>query len=644
MNFEQKLKMILKKNDKFVDKEGDLIKSVIINSATKLDKELIILLIKDKEIKNAFFEKIEDLWIFNINNFVAYIQDKNVFSNSVTKFEAKIGLNIDNKFLGERGEVALVWPFKDCVLEGSMTKEDQKRDEIFFNEILAKDEIDRLEETKVLTNFKKYSSKGEEKVKDFIRDESRTIKDNLVIKGNNLLALHSLKKVFSKKVKMIYIDPPYNKKADTFYNDNFKHSTWLTFMKNRLEIAKDLLRDDGSIFISIDDTEQAYLKILMNGIFGDDNFIAQFIVVSAPAGTQGSADVAQQHSYCIAYKKSSSFSSQKIKPSEKELNEKYNEKDSIGRFYTARLWKRGVGGRKEDVPSLHFPVYYDKKNKKIFIDEEARNKKGLIKIIPYQTKGVLGRWTWSKTKMKKDRNKLIVKKVAGKYRLHKKKYVFEEIGKLPYSIIGPKIGRTELGSLETKKILGSKEFNYPKSSSLIKYFIKISTDIKSTDIIMDFFAGSGTTGHAVIDLNKEDGGNRKFILIEQLDKHMNVIKKKLKRVLEKNKQKEKFIYCELMKYNEEAIDKIQGAKDTKTLLKIWKEMCDKYFLNYDVDIKKFNDNRKEFENLTLKQQKKELVKMLNKNQLYVNLSEIEDSQFKVSKKDKELNKKFYNGD
>ncbi len=161
---------------------------------------------------------------------------------------------------------------------------------------------------------------------------------------------------------------------------------------------------------------------------------------------------------------------------------------------------------------------------------------------------------------------------------------------------------------------------------------------------MDFFAGSGTTGHAVIDLNKEDGGNRKFILIEQLDKHMNVIKKKLKRVLEKNKQKEKFIYCELMKYNEEAIDKIQGAKDTKTLLKIWKEMCDKYFLNYDVDIKKFNDNRKEFENLTLKQQKKELVKMLNKNQLYVNLSEIEDSQFKVSKKDKELNKKFYNGD
>jgi len=228
-NFEQKLKEVLSKNEGFIDKEGDLIKSVIIGSAGKIDKDLIGLLIKDKEIRETFFDKIEKYWVFNINKFVDYIGDKNVFSNGRTKFEAEIGLNIDGKYLNERGEVSLVWPFKDCVLEGGMTKEDPKRNEIFFNEILAKDEIDRLFDTKVLTNFKKYTAKGEEKVKKFNRDEkTKIIKDNLIIKGNNLLALHSLKKEFAEKVKLIYIDPPYNTggSAETFtYNNSFNHST-----------------------------------------------------------------------------------------------------------------------------------------------------------------------------------------------------------------------------------------------------------------------------------------------------------------------------------------------------------------------------------------------------------------------------------
>ena len=290
---------------------------------------------------------------------------------------------------------------------------------------------------------------------------------------------------------------------------------------------------------------------------------------------------------------------------------------------------------------MHFPVYYDEKKNEIFIDEEAEGKRNLIKILPYQTKGVLGRWTWSKRKMNSEREKLIVKKIAGKYKLHKRKYDFEDEGKLARSIIKSDIGRTELGSLETKKILGLKEFNYPKSSYLIKHFLKISTNKDSRDIILDFFAGSGTTGHATLALNNEDGGNRQFILIEQLDAHADIIKRKLLKVLQEDKLKDSFTYCELLKYNEDAINKIQDAKDTKSLFKIWGEMCEHYFLNYNVEIKKFNGNKKGFEKLTLKQQKDILVEMLNKNQLYVNLSEIEDSQFKVFKEAKELNKKFY---
>ena len=199
-----------------------------------------------------------------------------------------------------------------------------------------------------------------------------------------------------------------------------------------------------------------------------------------------------------------------------------------------------------------------------------------------------------------------------------------------------------------KKLLGENIFSYPKSLYSVKDTIKLIAD--EEDNILDFFGGSGTTAHATLELNKEDGGDRQFILIEQLDKHLDVILKRINKVMdadskEKNlnnfNKNESFIYGELLKFNEEAISKIQEAKDTKSLLKIWGEMCEKYFLNYDVDIKKFNDNKKDFEKLTLKHQKDLFVSMLNKNQLYVNLSEIEDSQFKVSKGDKELNKEFY---
>src|SRR3989338_4375049 len=258
-SFEDRLIKILKKDLRFVDEEsGELIRSEVINEALKIDKKLIETLLDDKDVKEKFFTEIKEHWIFEMNRFIDFIQDKNFLINSYTKFKNKIGLNINGKFLNERKEVALVWPFKDCVLEGGMTKEDQKRNEIFFNEILAQDEIDRLLDPKVLTNFKRVTAKGEEKVTDFKRDKDGTIRDNLIIKGNNLLALHSLKKEFQEKIKLIYIDPPYNTGKDSFgYNDKFNHSSWLTFMKNRLEVARELLKEEGVMLVQCDDNEQA---------------------------------------------------------------------------------------------------------------------------------------------------------------------------------------------------------------------------------------------------------------------------------------------------------------------------------------------------------------------------------------------------
>ena len=280
--FDKKLIKLLESNPDFVDEAGALHRANVRERARKLDPDLIKALLTDKEVEAKFFKEIEGRWIFDNNTFVDYITDKNFFTDSYTKFRNKIGLNIDNKYLRERGEAALVWPYKDCVLEGGQMREQEKRKEIFFNEILAQDEINRMFDPKVLTNWKRHTATGEQDVTEIKRDENGTPRENLIIKGNNLIALHSLKEQFRGQVKLIYIDPPYNTKGEssTFgYNNSFNHSSWLTFIRNRLETTKDLLQDDGLIIIAIDDEEQAYLAVLCDEIFGRLNHIGTVIVL-----------------------------------------------------------------------------------------------------------------------------------------------------------------------------------------------------------------------------------------------------------------------------------------------------------------------------------------------------------------------------
>ena len=160
-NFNGKLIALLKTNPDLVDDTGELLRAAVRNAAWKLDHGLIRLLLSDKAIKAKFFDEIEGHWMFNHNTFVDYITDKNFFADSYTRFRNKIGLNVEGKFLAERGEVSLVWPYKDCILEGGQTKEEEKRAEIFFNEILAQDEINRMFDPKVLTNWKRWTIEGD---------------------------------------------------------------------------------------------------------------------------------------------------------------------------------------------------------------------------------------------------------------------------------------------------------------------------------------------------------------------------------------------------------------------------------------------------------------------------------------------------
>ena len=268
-----KLEKLLLGNEEFII-EGQLNKNNVSELARKYDTKLLGLLMSDEEVKNHFFSNLEDgVFVFKKDVFLQFLNNKEFLPDSFTTYKTKIGLATENgQYLSKNNNLVLNFPYKDCVLEGGQTKEDSKRQEVFFNETLAPTEITRLLDDKVLTNFRRYQKNKEHEVTELNKD------DNFIIKGNNLIALHCLKKRFSGKVKLIYIDPPYNTGSDSFnYNDHFNHSTWLVFMKNRLEVARELLSDSGSIWINIDDDEGHYIKVLADEIFGRENFINTII-------------------------------------------------------------------------------------------------------------------------------------------------------------------------------------------------------------------------------------------------------------------------------------------------------------------------------------------------------------------------------
>ena len=284
--------------DERIFAEGKLLKNKLTELAFKHDHPLIELLLSDDKAKAHFFiekaVKKDKVLVFDKDKFISFVNNKEFLPDSFTSFKNKIGLMTNGDYLKEKDDVVLAWAYKDCVLEGGQDKEDQKRDEIFYNETLSPDEIDRLFEPKVLMNFKKYDSKGEHNITGF------NTGDNLIIKGNNLLALHCLKQKFRGQVKLIYIDPPYNpdSKSNTFsYNNKFNESTWLTFMKNRIEIAKMLLREDGVMIVAIDENEHLEMGLLLKEVFRDYE-IHCITIVHNPRGVQGT-NFSYTHEYAF---------------------------------------------------------------------------------------------------------------------------------------------------------------------------------------------------------------------------------------------------------------------------------------------------------------------------------------------------------
>ncbi len=619
MSFQSNLEAILLRVEKYNDPEGGLIKGQIINDAYAIDPELITALINDWEIKAKFFVSISGHWVFNINLFVTYIQEKNFLDNSYTNFKNKIGLTgDDDQLIRQQKEVVLVWPFKDCVLEGGQDKEDQKRQEIFFNETLAQDEIDRLLDPKVITKWERHTVSGSEKVTTIKRDASGTVSENLLIKGNNLLALHSLKREFTGKVKLIYIDPPYNTGNDGFgYNDRFNHSTWLTFMKNRLEVARELLRDDGVIFISCDDNEDAYLKVLLYEIFDKKNFVADFIW-NHRKSSQNDIDVSLSHNYTVTIaKKRSNFKLNPLKIDESKFSNPDN--DPRGDWVADPFDAPNVR------PNLSYPII-NPNTKEEYLPPEGRH------------------WRFSKDKYDEAlrENRIIFGK-TGKTKPQYKRFKSEAQAKgTNVFTIWDDVGTATEATKELMVLMdGLKLFSTPKPERLMERIIQIGSN--EGDIVLDFQAGSGTTGAVAHKMN------RQWILVEQMDYIKGLPEERLIKVLKGEQGGVSqsvgwtgggdFIYCELAKYNEIYVEMIRDTTTTEELWKVWLDMEQNAFLDYRIETHEVTADG--FRAMTFEAQQKLLMECLDKNQMYVNLTEIDDEDYKISDEDKDLNLQFY---
>jgi len=633
-NLLDNLKTLLQKDERLVS-EGELLKNKIIELALKTDKDLIELLLSDKQMREVFFTEVGKATIFDKDKFIKFISNKQFLPDSYTAFKNKIGLTVGDEYLSEKKEVVLSWPYKDCVLEGGMTKEDQKRDEIFWNETLAPDEISRLLDPKVFTNAKRIDKNGEHKFDGFKTDENGDIKDNLIIKGNNLLALHSLKKRFAGKVKLIYIDPPYNpdSAANTFsYNNSFNHSTWLTFMKNRIEIAKLLLTPDGFFCTAIDHNELFYLGVVCDEVFGRENRIGVVAVETNPGGRSDSKFFATSHENFLVYARDIKQANiNNLKMDELEL-EQYKYEDKISKYKLVPLRRTGSNSTPDKRPNLYFPIFYNPKDKKISLEKRS----GYIEILPVGADSVKRVWRWSKEKILSSLDDIEVKKSKNGYTVFVKDRL--RLDKKPKTLwYGPRYDASSYGTKLLQKFKLGGNFSYPKPLYLVKDIIQILSDKES--IILDFTAGSGTTAHAILELNKEDDGNRKFILCEQMDYIETITKERVKKLLKDYGGD--FVYLELMKWNKNFVERIQKAKTKDELKKLWETMKEKAFLSYKVDIKTVDENAKDFADLSIEDQKRFLLECLDKNHLYVNYSEIDDEEYGVSEDDKKLNKEFY---
>lgn len=571
--------------------------------------------------------------------------DNSLKKGRYTKYSNKIGLYSKSKgsFLKNDTEVVLNFPFKDTVLEAGMSKEDVGREERFLHLEIDSKDIDTLEEPKVLTDFRYFDKDGERSLtasSDItFFDGDGELKQNLLIKGNNLLALYTLKSRLTGKVKLIYIDPPYNTGGDGFrYNDSFNHSAWLTFMKNRLEVARDLLSDDGVIFVQCDDNEQAYLKVLMDEIFGRDNFVSTSAVVINRGG-RDYGGIARTHEYLTVYSKQPDIELNLVEDPDK----KFQYTDDVGGFDLMELRNRNVRFNDQNRPNLCYPFYVnpDAKDDNGLLEISLEPKSGFVEVMPAKSQGIQTVWRWGKEKAQANLNVDIKGKANknGGYMIVQK---YRGTGRRQRSVWDDKEFVNERGTEHIKQMFGRDGFAYPKSEWLIKRVLEVGSS--EGDLVLDFCLGSGTTASVAQKMN------RRWVGIEQMDYVETVAKERLKNVVAGElggisqsvdwQGGGSFVYFELKKYNQEYVERIMEATSLKELEDIYVEMRNNAFLKFWFDRSHFEKDE-DFRQLDLDGRKNALADVLDENQLYLNYADMDDTRHKVTADEKALTDNFY---
>ena len=565
------------------------------------------------------------------------MSDNSLKKGRFTKYSNRIGLfsNQTGNYLANAPDVVLNFPFKDTVLEAGMSKEDVGRDERFLHLEIDKRDIDTLEEPKVLTNFKYVDKNGEvaltanSDVELF--DGDGKLKQNLVIKGNNLLTLFSLRERLSKQVKLVYIDPPYNTGGDEnifSYNNTFTHSSWLVFMKNRLEVARELLREDGFITIAIDHCELFYLGVVADEIFGRDNRLSIITVQHNPKGRNQAKFFSENSEFLLVYAKNKEKANFQQVAIDDEVKATFTERDEKGAYRWEPYIRARTVWSRQARPENWYPIYVSKDLKTITstkIDDA-------YELYPTTNTGDFS-WKNIKTTFDElnDGKSFKAEIVDGKVILYHKYY---EQQVLKNVWIAKKYQSEFNGTNLLKGIIGKNDFSYPKSLYAVEDIIKIMSG--DNDIVLDFFAGSGTTAHAVIEANKEQGYSRKFIVCEQLEEHIDVMMKRLTKVIDESS----FCYFELKKYNQAFLDRLMEVTSISDVEEVYLDMQKNAFLKFFFDKKEFEKDEN-FRSKTWEQRRNMLVDILDENQLYLNLLDMRDAKYKVNNDEMALTERFY---
>ncbi len=558
---------------------------ILINRFTKerlvtliltADEKLLIFMLEHEnanDYKNAFFKIIANTLVFNEKALLECLEIKEL-ENSFTRFKNKIGLFSQGGLIKSSELVVLNFPFKDNVLLGSAKDNSTKSKELFYHEILHKKEIDTLLKKKALCRFEMH---GEGDLESALKDKNT----NYLIKGNNLIALYSLKKKFAKQVKCIYIDPPYNTGNDSFnYNDNFNHSSWLVFMKNRLEAAREFLSDDGSIYINLDYNEVHYCKVLMDEIFKRENFRSEIIWrMGFLSGYKTAAKkYIRNHDTILFYSKSDNYL----------FNKTYIENKDFLQLLTKNEVQNAF--KKFSFPQEKVDDFLT------FINHENRGEK-----YPLED-------TWNSNKW----------------------------DKLNSIAIDSSVSRVD----ETI-VIDDENFKGQKPESLIQRILEVSTN--ENDLVLDFFAGSGTTC-AVAHKMK-----RRYIGIEQMDYIETITKERLKKVIEGEqggiskkcgfKGGGSFVYAELKEVNLEIKKQILNAKSTSECLKIFNDLNERFLKRADCKMDEIDSG--EFQKLDLNEQKRICCNLLDSNEDYLNLGDIDEDAWEIDDSTKKYNEIFY---